>query len=373
VHAVGVEHAGQLDLKLVGTVEGEGMVEAVFVVGGGDDLRDDELAITGGDDGAVTVIGVLVQKTVVFLVNADGVLDDSGITLASSHDGIEVVDGALAITSELQRVGHETGTILTDVESVLLVVRRVGVTVGNDHLDDTDTVEESALAVLMLILHANIRQNNTFTVVKSNVHLVASPRNLISSHAERNALGLGDVDRLQSAINVVLANKLGHVVVRGERNLCSLTVDVADINSEDLLLLSIDHDGEIQRVRILVIVGRSAIVHQTLLETALIAPTLINANCPSIDVDLGHVIDAEILAGLNDTRVGASNALADVKILEGQSRADFRDVLPNLDLAVGDVGDNLGDLTIALFDDDGESATRRPGTSSGAESSIFCL
>lgn len=47
VHAVGVEHAGELDFKLVGAVEGEGVVKAVFVICGCDDLRNDEFAITG--------------------------------------------------------------------------------------------------------------------------------------------------------------------------------------------------------------------------------------------------------------------------------------------------------------------------------------
>lgn len=38
VHAVGVQHARQLDLELVGAVQGESVVESVFVVGGRDDL-----------------------------------------------------------------------------------------------------------------------------------------------------------------------------------------------------------------------------------------------------------------------------------------------------------------------------------------------
>lgn len=60
VHAVGVQHARQLDLELIGAVQREGVVEAVFVVGCGDDLRHDQLAVSRGDHRAVSVVGVLV-------------------------------------------------------------------------------------------------------------------------------------------------------------------------------------------------------------------------------------------------------------------------------------------------------------------------
>lgn len=323
VHAVGVEHARQLDLELVGAVEGEGVVEAVLVVGGGDDLRDDELAVAGRDDGSVAVVGVLVQETVVFLVNADGILDDGGITLASSHDSVEIVDSTLAITSQLERVGHQTGTILTNVESVLLVVRRLGVTVGNHHLDDTDAVEQGALSLLVLILHADVGQNNTLAVVEANVHLVPGPRDLIAAHAEGHALGLGDVDGLEGAVNVVVTDKLGHVVVRGERHLGALSVDVADVDGKDLFLLGVDDDGEVEGVSVLVVVGRSSVVGETLLQTTLKSPSVVDANSPSIKEDLGHVVDANVLAGLDDTRVGTSDTLADVEILKSQGGTDL--------------------------------------------------
>lgn len=334
VHAVGVEHAGQLDLQLVGSVEGEGVVEAVLVVGSGDDLRDDQLAITGGDDAAVAVVGVLVQKTVVLLVDTDGVLDDSRETLAGSHDGVHVVNGTLAVTSQLERVGHQTSSILTNVKCVLPVVRRIRVAVRNNHLDNADTVEECALTVLVVVLHADIGEDNTLAVVEANVHLVARPRDLVAVHAERNALGLGDVDGLERAVDVVLADKLRHVVMRGERNLCSLAIDIADIDGENLLLLCVHDNGKVQWVRILVVVRRGAVIHQTLLKTSLVAPALINTNGPSIDVDLGHVIEAKILTGLNDTGIRKRNTLANVEVLKGKCGTDLSDGLPQLNLAL---------------------------------------
>ncbi|KAI6749781.1 hypothetical protein HG531_007046 [Fusarium graminearum] len=280
---------------------------------------------------------MLVQKTVVFFVDADGVLDDSGITLASGHDGIEVVNSSLAVTSQFQRVGHETGSILTNVESVLAVVRRIGVAVGNDHLYNTDSVEE----------------------VEANVHLVSSPGDFIAAHAEGHALGLCDVDGLESAIDVILANELGHVVVGSKRNLGSLAVDETNIHSENLFLLGIENDGKVQRVSVLVVIGRSTVVHQALLKTSLVTPAVVKSNGPSIDKDLLHIGDSELLAGANDAGILAGDAFADIEILKSQGRTDVSDRLPFFDLALTDVGDDLSDLAASALNHNSESATSR--------------
>ena len=83
VHTVGVKHAGKLHFKLVGSIQGKGVVEAIFVVSGGDDLRDDKLAIASGHHGSIAEVGMFVEKAVVLLMNADGVLDHSGFPCTS--------------------------------------------------------------------------------------------------------------------------------------------------------------------------------------------------------------------------------------------------------------------------------------------------
>lgn len=196
VHAVGVEHAGQLHLELVGPVQGEGVVEGILVVGCRDDLGDDELPITGRDDSAVAVIGMLVKQAIVLLVNADGVFDNCRLARSGRHDSIHVMDDALAVTSKLQRVGHQTSAVLANIKGMLPVVRRVRVAVGHNHLNHTDAVEESALALLVVIVNTDIGEDDTLTVVEANVHLVAGPRNLIPIHLERDTFGLGNVNGL---------------------------------------------------------------------------------------------------------------------------------------------------------------------------------
>jgi len=50
-------------------------VDAVFVVGGGKNVRDDELAATSHNHGIVTEIGVFEKNAGIFFVDADGVFD----------------------------------------------------------------------------------------------------------------------------------------------------------------------------------------------------------------------------------------------------------------------------------------------------------
>lgn len=373
VHAVGVQHTSELHLELVGTVQSEGVVEAVLVVGGSDDLRDDKLAVTGRDDSTITVIGVLVEKTVVLFVNANSVLNDSGLTVTSGHHTIHVVDGTLAITTQLQGVGHETGTILTNVEGVLLVVRLLGAAVGDNHLNNGDTVEQSALAVLVHVVGANIRDDNTFTVVEANVHLVVGPRQLVATDLEGDTLGLSDVNGLEALVVVLIANKVGKEVVLLQRGSSALAVDEANVNTQNLLLLGIGNNAEIQRVSVLVVELRVTVVNQTLLETAVEAPALIDTNSPGIQENLGHISDTNLVTGANNTGILASNALHDIQILQGESRHGIVDLLVFLNLGLAQVDNDLGDLLSLADDDNGESPAIRGRDLASLERSIFGL
>lgn len=260
VQAVRVEHARQLHLELVGAVEVEDVVKGVVVVCGGDDLRDDELAVASRDGLAVAVVGVLEREAVVLLVDADGVLDEGGLAGADGQDGVQVVDGALAVAAERQRVAHEARAVLAHVEGVLLVVGRAGVAVGDDHLDDADAIEEGALPLLVLVKDPDVGEDDALAVVEADVHLVAGPRQLVAAHAERDALGLGDIDRLQPVVAVAGREELWGVVVLGQRRLGALAVNVADVDGEHDLLLGVDDDGEVERVGVLIVVGRVAVV-----------------------------------------------------------------------------------------------------------------
>lgn len=101
MQAVGVEHASKLHFELVCSIQGEGVIEAILVVGRSDDLRDDKFAITGRHHGSITEVGVLVEEPIILLVDADSVLDHSSFTTPSSQHTIHIVDSTLAVAAQL--------------------------------------------------------------------------------------------------------------------------------------------------------------------------------------------------------------------------------------------------------------------------------
>ena len=72
---VGGEDAGEFDFKLDDAVLVHDPVDAVFVVAGGEDLTDDQLAGAGCRGGLVAEVGVFEEDAVVFFVDADCVFD----------------------------------------------------------------------------------------------------------------------------------------------------------------------------------------------------------------------------------------------------------------------------------------------------------
>ncbi|KAL3297408.1 primary-amine oxidase [Colletotrichum asianum] len=227
--------AERKDVLMVVGVDGRGHLRAER----GDDLGNDELAVAGGNNGTVTVVGMLVQKPVVFFMDTDGILHDSCLSRTDSHNSVHVVDDTLAITTKLEGVGHEARAILAHVEGMLAVVGRVRVAVGNDHLDHTDAVEEVPLTPL--IVNADVRKNDTLAVVKANMHLQSRPEELATMDLERDALGLSDIDGLE-LILVTLADEFGQIVVLLQRDLGPLAIHESDIDSQDFSLFGIDYD-----------------------------------------------------------------------------------------------------------------------------------
>lgn len=130
VEGVRVEDARQLDLGLDGAVLVEDPLDGVLVVGGGEDLLDDEAAGAGDDDGVVAEVAVLEEDAGVLLMDADGVLDGAQGAVARGEGRVEVVDGALAVAAQGQRVGHVAGAVLAQVKGVFALVRVLGVAAG---------------------------------------------------------------------------------------------------------------------------------------------------------------------------------------------------------------------------------------------------
>lgn len=99
VHGISIQDTGELNLKLYGTILVEDPVHAVFVVGGSEDLGDEEFTTTSDDDGVITEVSVFEKDTGVFFVNADCILDGCAGAGTVDEIGIHVVNCALAVTA----------------------------------------------------------------------------------------------------------------------------------------------------------------------------------------------------------------------------------------------------------------------------------
>jgi hypothetical protein len=205
------------------------------------------------------------------------------------------------------------------------------------------------------------------------VHLVVSPLQLVAADLEGNTLGLGDINGLQAVVDVSVADEIGQVVVLLERHSSALTVDVANIDAKNLLGLGIGDHAEVKRVGVLVVELGVTVVGETLLETTLVAPALVNTNGPGIEEDLGHIGNANFLAGTDDAGISASNALHNIQILESEGGHDLGNVLPQLDLLGFQVDNNLGDLLCLDLNDNGESAAIGSGDLTSLEGLVLGL
>lgn len=66
----------------------EDPVDAIFVIGGCEDLADEELARAGHGAAVVAEVGVLEEDAGVFFVDADGVFDGFGDTGTVDEFGV---------------------------------------------------------------------------------------------------------------------------------------------------------------------------------------------------------------------------------------------------------------------------------------------
>lgn len=93
VHCIGVQDTSKLDLQLNSTILVEDPVDAVFVVGGSEDVRNDELTSSSDDDRIITEVSVLEQDACIFFVNANCVLDGGTLSCSVDKCSILISDG----------------------------------------------------------------------------------------------------------------------------------------------------------------------------------------------------------------------------------------------------------------------------------------
>ena len=73
-----VENSRQLDFEFVGPIKLKGVVEPILIIRRSDDLRDDQSPVSCRNYISITIVGMLVQETVVFLMDANSIGNDSG-------------------------------------------------------------------------------------------------------------------------------------------------------------------------------------------------------------------------------------------------------------------------------------------------------
>jgi hypothetical protein len=307
----------------------EDPLDGILVVGSSEDLLDNELAGSGDNGRVISEIGVLEKNAVILLVDADGVLNLADSTSLSGHKGIEIVDRALAVATQSETVGEITGTVFTEIESVLALMGVLRVSVWDNHLGKGHSVEDGANVAL--VVEGNVVQDNTFSVVEANVELPVLPLNLAASarHLEGDTLGLGDVDGLQvGPVATLLLD--GKVVVLDRGFQSQRATDLGNVDGNNLLLNRVPDGAEVQRVLVLAVVDVRAEVHQSLLKSNVAAESLIVTNGPRITVDLVHLIAGNTANNtlLDDLGVDSASVLDSGKLFDSDNGLGTVSLLP---------------------------------------------
>lgn len=154
---------------------------------------------------------MLEEDTSILLVDTNGILQDGARASSVNKGSIHVVDGALAVTSQRQTVGHVATTVLTQVEGMLALVRMLRITVRDHHFCQRETVEDRT--DVSLVIESDVVQNDTLAVVEANVDAPLLPLNDTAIDCKRDALWLGNIDGFDvGAVSTLLFNG-GRVIV----------------------------------------------------------------------------------------------------------------------------------------------------------------
>ena len=101
-------------------------LDGIFIVGSSEDVLHDQLSRSCHDNRLISEVRMLEEDTIIFLVNADCILDSPYSTSLRGEVGIHIVDGALAVATKREAVGHVTAAILAKIKGVLAVVGAFG-------------------------------------------------------------------------------------------------------------------------------------------------------------------------------------------------------------------------------------------------------
>ena len=163
----------------------ENPLDSVFIVGGSKDVLNDQLSCSCHDDRLVSEVRVLEEDAIIFLVNADGILDRSHSASLRREVGIQIMDRAFTVAAECEAVSHIATTILAQIKGVFSVVRALWLStedtlacrmhcdlyrfhsLRHHHLRKGQPVEGCPHSALVIV--CDVVQYNALPIVEANV------------------------------------------------------------------------------------------------------------------------------------------------------------------------------------------------------------
>ncbi len=134
VNGLGVEDAGGADFvdELAGLIEHKG--HDIFVVRDSDNGLDDEFAVAYYSSTTGVVVGVLPTYARILLMNAHDVFHWQGFAMFIVQDCVQIVDGAEAVTTELEIISRNASAHIAEVEGCFSVEWGPRISVWNVHV-----------------------------------------------------------------------------------------------------------------------------------------------------------------------------------------------------------------------------------------------
>ena len=305
----------------------EDPVHAVFVIGRGENVGDEQFPPSSHNDRVVSEVGVLEEDAGVFFVDADGILNGLACTGTVDKVRIHIVDRPLTIAPKSKAIGHVTTSVLAQIKSVFPVMRMLRVAVWYHHLRQRKSVEDASLVAFVIV--GDVVQHDALAVIETDVNLPVLPFNDSSIDLEGNSFRLSDIDRLQIlAITTFCFNCSDVVIIR--RCLVDRSSHWRDIDVDNLLSIAVEYRSEVQGIGVLAVVDMRPVVHQSLLKPDFVPKTFIKTNSPRITIDLVHVLlwypnDAALL---DDFGVDSHDMLHNLQIFHCNQRLHTLGALP---------------------------------------------
>src|SRR6185312_7171969 len=187
------DDTGQLHLELNAGVLVEVPVDRVLVVACGDDERDHQSAAAAGLGRLQCGVEVLPQQAGVFLVQADCLADCVRLAVLVGELNVEVADFPQAVTSKLERIGHDADPVLANVESVAPALERPRVGVRNEQFCHRGTPDDWPYPAAVLV--SDRMQDKALASGEAQAQPPALPADLPAADIEARALRLDDPER----------------------------------------------------------------------------------------------------------------------------------------------------------------------------------